>query len=168
MDNSKALVWVVVLVAAVALAGCAVALAKNRGQTKPLTLFAFNYTDRAVLDISVDGVRLGNADAYTNSGTAMGPRAPRDRSREHSVDVAWNISASYYDLGTNKYIDDGELVSRQASVPLKFPYPEDPKELILHFYSDERVEAELIGRQENPFDFRRVPIPEGHKRHGSR
>lgn len=166
MDNSKALVWIVVLVAAVTLAGCAVALAKNRGQTRPLTLFAFNYTDRAILDITVDGMWLGSASAYTNGKTAMGPRAPRDGSREHSVNVTWRISG-LYDMATDTY-SRMPVEERQASVPLKFPYPDDPKELILHFYSDERVEAELIGRQENPFDFRRVPIPEGHRRHGSR
>ncbi len=142
--------------------------AAGRDKTNILTLFAFNYTDRAILDITVDGMWLGGASAYTNGKSAMGPRAPRDRSRPHSVDVTWSISASYYALGSNKYIDDGELVSRQASVPLKLPYPDDPNMLLLHFYPDGRIEAELIARQDDKFDFRRIPIPEGHKYHGTR
>ncbi|PJJ98617.1 hypothetical protein CO641_08425 [Lysobacteraceae bacterium NML91-0213] len=169
MDNSRTLMWIALLLAAVLLTGCAVALAKNREQpARSLTLFAFNYTDRGLLDITVDGMWLGSASAYTNGGTAMGPRPPRDRSTPQSVDVTWSISASYYDLVTNKYVDDGELVVRHAQVPLKFPYPDDPKELILHFYPDGRVEAELIDRKDNAFDFRRIPVPEGHREHGRR
>lgn len=168
MENSRVLMWIGLLLAVSLLAGCAVALANNREQVRPLTLFAFNYTNRAILDITVDGMWLGSASAHTNGGTAMGPRPPRDRNKIHSVDVSWSISASHYDLSTNKYVEDGDLVQRQARVPLKFPYPNDPDELILHFYPDGRVEAELIGREDNAFDFRRVPIPEGHRRHGHR
>lgn len=168
MGNSKAVIWVTLLVVAVVLAGCAVALAKGRGQTKALTLFAFNYTDRGILDIRVDGMWMGDASAYVNGGGAMGPRAPRDRTRQHSVEVEWDVSASYYDLSANKYITDAELVSRRATVPLALPYPDDPGMLLLHFYQDGRVEAELIERGSNHFDFRRIPIPEGHKLHGSK
>lgn len=166
MDNSKALVWILVLVMVIVLAGCAVALAKSRGQTKPLTLFAFNYTDRAILDITVDGVWLGSADAYTNGGRAMGPRAPRNRSNAHTVEVTWRVSG-LYDMTTDTY-SRMPVEEKRASVPLKFPYPDDPNMMLLHFYPDGRVEAELIDRQDNHFDFRRIPIPEGHRRHGSR
>lgn len=159
--------WIAALLAVTLLTGCAIAAANHREQPRALTLFAFNYTDRAILDITVDGMWMGSASAYTNGKSAMGPRRPRDLSRPHSVGVTWNISASYYDLATNKYVDDGGLVTKQAQVPLKFPYPENPGMLLLHFYPD-RVEAELIDRQDNVFDFRRVPIPEGHRRHGSR
>lgn len=166
MDNTRALIWVVVLAAAVVLAGCAVALSKNREQTKPLSLFAFNYTERSILDITVDGMWLGGASAYTNGGRAMGPRAPRDRSRPYSVEVTWRVSG-LYDMATNTYARM-PVEEKEASVPLKFPYPDDPGMLVLHFYPDGRVEAELIDRQDSHFDFRRIPIPEGHRRHGSR
>jgi len=165
MDNSKALVWVVVLVMAVLLAGCAVALAKSREPTRPLTLFAFNYTDRSILDIRVDGVWMGNADAYTNGSGAMGPRAPRNRNKAHSIEVTWRVSGRY-DMATDTY-SRMPVEEKEAIVPLGFPYPEDPNMLLLHFYPDGRVEAELIDRKDNHFDFRRIPIPEGHKRHGS-
>ena len=168
MDSSKALIWIALLVTTALLVGCATALAKNREQPRPLTLFAFNYTDRAILDITVDGMWLGDASAYTNGKSAMGPRPPRNRNTQHFVDVTWGISASYYDLDTNRYVDDGELVSKQARVALKLPYPDDPDELVLHFYPDGRVEAEVIDRKDNVFDFRRIPIPEGHRRHGRR
>lgn len=166
MDNSRTLMWIGLLVAAILLTGCAAALAKSREPVRHLTLFAFNYTERGLLDITVDGMWLGSASAYTNGGTAMGPRVPRDRSRSHSVEVTWRVSG-LYDMATDTY-SRMPVEEKRASVPLKFPYPDDPKELLLHFYPDGRVEAELIGRHDNAFDFRRVPIPEGHKRHGSR
>lgn len=158
--------WIALLLATALLAGCATVFAKDREQRRPLTLFAFNYTDRAILDITVDGMWLGSASAHTNGGTAMGPRPPRDRSTPHSLSVTWRISG-LYDMASDTYTRM-PVEEKRATVPLKFPYPDDPKELILHFYPDGRVEAELIDRNENPFDFRRVPIPEGHRRHGSR
>ena len=166
MDSSRTLIWLALLITTALLAGCATALAKNREQPRSLTLFAFNYTDRAILDITVDGMWLGSASAYTNGGTAMGPRPPRDRSTPHSVNVTWRVSG-LYDMASDTYTRM-PVEEKRATVPLKFPYPDDPKELILHFYPDGSVEAELIDRKENPFDSRRIPIPEGHRRHGSR
>lgn len=166
MDNPRTLVWVVLLVAAVVLAGCALALAKSREQSSPMTLFAFNYTDRYLLDITVDGMWMGGASAYVNGGSAMGPRAPRDRGRIHSVEVTWRVSG-LYDMATDTY-SRMPVEEKNASVPLKFPYPDDPSVLLLHFYPGGRVEAELIARQDDKFDFRRIPIPEGHKYHGTR
>lgn len=169
MDSKPALiVGAVLLVLVAVLAGCTSASAPTKGadRARSLKLFAFNYTDRGILNITVDGMWMGIANAYKQGGGAMGPRPPRDLSKQHSVDVKWEISASYYDLTINKYVRDGELVQRSASVPIKFPYPENPNELVLHFYPDGRVEAEMIDRQDNVFDFRRIPIPEGHRDHG--
>ncbi len=171
MNNIKLVLLAsfVLLVLAVLLAGCASVTAKTKGdgKSRSLSLFAFNYTDRGFLEITVDGMWMGGVDAYVNGGSAIGPRPPRDRSKQHTVEVKWVISASYYDLGANKYIKDGEVVTRQVAVPIKFPYPDDPGDLILHFYPDGRVEAEMIDRKDNKFDFRRIPIPEGHKYNGA-
>lgn len=166
MDNSRRLMRIALLLMAVLLTGCAAALEKSREQTRPLTLFAFNYTDRSILDITVDGVWMGNADAYTNGGGAMGPRAPRDLEKPHAVNVTWRVSG-LYDMASDTY-SRMPVEEKSARVLLKFPYPDMPGMLVLHFHPDGRVEAELIGRQDNVFDFRRVPIPEGHKRHGQR
>ena len=157
-----------VLLALIALlSGCASAAAqsKNGNKARSLKLFAFNYTDRSLLNITVDGMWMGKASAYKQGGGAMGPRPPRDLTRQHTIEVKWEIS-DRYDLETNKYVAVGPLEPRQAVIPIRMPYPENPNELILHFYPDGRVEAEMISRQDNVFDFRRIPVPEGHRDHG--
>ncbi|WP_160330941.1 DUF3304 domain-containing protein [Xanthomonas massiliensis] len=164
MKSVLVAIGVVVLLAMMGGAGCAVA--KGRDKPKYLTLFAYNYTDRGILNVRVDGIWMGGVSAYTNGKSAMGPRPPSNRKRQHTIKVDWEISASYYDLKTNKYVDDGQLVRKQAVVPLKFPYPSDPNMLLLHFYPDGHVEAELVGKQQNHWKMRRFPIPEGHKAHG--
>lgn len=109
----------------------------------------------------------GGADAYVNGGSAIGPRPPRDRSKQHAIEIKWELS-DRYDLKANRYVALGPLESRSATVPIKFPYPDDPGDLILHFYPDGHVDAEMIERKDNKFDFRRIPIPEGHKYYGTR
>ena len=169
MHNLKPLIitGMALLILTAVLAGCTSAAARTKNNEKPrsLTLFAFNYTDRSILNITVNGMWMGKASAYTNGGTAMGPRPPRDRTKQHTIEVRWELS-DRFDLKTNKYVALGPLEPRHATVPIKMPYPENPNELILHFYQDGRVEAEMIDRKDNAFDFRRVPIPEGHRDHG--
>ncbi|MCD7100157.1 hypothetical protein [Stenotrophomonas sp. MMGLT7] len=58
------------------------------------------------------------------------------------------------------------VVERSEVISLKYPYPPDPNMLLLHFYPDGHVEAELVGKQQNHWEMRRLPIPEGHKDHG--
>lgn len=159
--------WIVIAVVSLALlVGCASAAAKDKNKVKYLKLFAFNYTERYLIHITVDGVWMGGADAYTNGGSAMGPRPPRNRNKQHSIEVHWQLSG-LYDMKTDTY-SRAPLENRSATVPIKFPYPENPNELILHFYPDGHVEAEMIDQKENVFDFRRIPIPEGHREHGRR
>lgn len=169
MDNVKSIVLGVaaLLVLGGVLAGCAGALGKARGGnvSRSLKLFAFNYTDRYLMNITVDGMWMGGADAFKQGGGAMGPRPPRDRSRQHTIEVKWELS-DRYDISTNKYVDLGDLEARHATVPIKFPYPSDPEVLILHFYPDGHVEAEMIGYKDNEFNYRRVPIPKGYRRYG--
>ena len=159
MDSIKpAIIFWAALIALVALAaGCASAAAKGRNeQARSLKLFAFNYTDRYLMNITVDGMWMGGASAYKQGGGAMGPRPPRDRTRSHAVEVEWEVSGRY-DMAANSY-ERMPVERRTASVPIKFPYPENPNELVLHFYPDGRVEAEMIGREDNVFDFRRTPV----------
>jgi len=167
MDGVKPLIVIGVafLVLAALVSGC-VSSSVMAGEKKSrfLTLFAFNYTDRYIMNIVVDGVWMGGADAYTNGGSAMGPRPPRDRNKVHVVDVTWEVSGRY-DMASNKY-ERVPVEQKSESVPIKFPYPDDPDELVLHFYPDGHVEAEMVGNSESVFDFRRIPIPEGHKDHG--
>ncbi|WP_160330942.1 DUF3304 domain-containing protein [Xanthomonas massiliensis] len=163
MKSVVVAIGVVVLLATMTLAGCAVA--KGKDKSTYLTLFAYNYTDRGILNIWVDGMWMGGADAYTNGGSAMGPRSPSNRKEQHTVRVVWELS-DRYDLTTNKYVKVGPLEKMEAIVPLKFPYPSDPNMLLLHFYPDGHVEAELVGKQQNHWEMRRLPIPEGHKAHG--
>lgn len=164
MDGIKPFLIVVGLLAVLAavLAGCAAAKAKNKDQVQFLTLFAFNYTDRYLWDITVDGMWMGPSSAYTNGGSAMGPRPPSKRNKQHTVRVRWELS-DRYDLATNKYIEVGPLEQREADVPLRFPYPEHPNMLVLHFYPDGHVEAELTEVGQNHWKLRRFPVPKEHK-----
>lgn len=162
MDNLKTLIFGGITLAAIAIitTGC-VAYAKSRSNARPLSLFAFNYTDRAIIYITVDGMWLGVADAYTNSGSAMGPMSPRNRKKQHTIEVTWEVSG-LYDLTTNTY-SRMPVEKKSAIVPIKFPYPENPRELILHFYPDGHVEAEMIDAKDRWENFRRFPVPKGHK-----
>lgn len=124
------------------------------------TLTSFNYTDRAINDITVDGVWGGGADAYSASGGAAGLLAPRDRTRQHSVKVRWEVD-DVYDVATNRYLEPTEPPEQhEATLPIKFPYPEKIEFLILHFYPNGQVEAEFTERMPEP----RIPPPEGFSR----
>ncbi|WP_411834700.1 hypothetical protein [Pseudoxanthomonas mexicana] len=63
MNNIKLvlLAGFVLLVLAVLLAGCASVTAKTKGdgKSRSLSLFAFNYTDRYLMNITVDGMWMG-------------------------------------------------------------------------------------------------------------
>lgn len=162
MKSAFVAVGIILLVVMMAVAGCAVA--KGRDKSNYLTLFAYNYTDRYILDITVDGMWMGGADAYTNGGSAMGPKPPRDLSKRHNVTVKWRVSG-LYDMKSDQY-KRMPVVERSEVISLKYPYPPDPNMLLLHFYPDGHVEAELVGKQQNHWEMRRLPIPEGHKDHG--
>lgn len=147
---------------------CSTSAASVAGKKSPyLSLFAFNYSDRYVADIVVDGRWMGGADPFTNSGSAMGPKAPRGMG-SLELDVSWGDGGAY-DLQTRSYREGTMRSGRsRASVTVRKPYPSDPSELILHFYQDGHVEAQFLGRGGDRWALRRVPIPPGHPRHGQR
>lgn len=125
-----------------------------------VTISSYNYTDRALNDIVVDGAWSGGADAFSMSGSAAGLMAPRDRTRQHSVEVRWDVG-SRYDLATNRYPDKAPpMEPHEATVPIRFPYPEQIENLVLHFYPDGHVEAEFAEFVPPP----RVAAPEGFRR----
>ncbi|MBV2208390.1 MAG: DUF3304 domain-containing protein [Thermomonas sp.] len=159
-NTSMWLIAVALLVGA-GLFGCTSNSAKAKKKVNYLSLFAFNYTDRSILDITVDGMWLGGASAYTNGGSAMGPKPPRNMNKQHTIKVHWRPS-SRYDLKTNRYVRGEVQPSHDAVVPIKFPYPDNPSELVLHFYPDGHVEAEMVDLSANVFDFRRFPVPAEH------
>lgn len=128
--------------------------------SRGVTITSYNYTDRALNDITVDGAWSGGADAFSMSGSAAGLMAPEDRTKQHSVTVRWDVG-SQYDLATNSYPEAAPpMEPHEATVPIEFPYPEHIEYLTLHFYPDGHVEAEFSdGTPE-----RRIPQPEGFRR----
>lgn len=144
--------------------GCLRAVSKSKPKSPYLTISAFNYSDRYLHDTWVDGRWLGGVSAYTDSGSVMGPLAPRG-SKPITLNVNWGLS-DCYDLKTNTYQRLGPPEPRHAKVTVKQPYPDDPRTLLLHFYPDGRVEAELVARGKSRWDLRREPIPKGHILHG--
>ncbi|WP_422506877.1 DUF3304 domain-containing protein [Stenotrophomonas sp. GZD-301] len=162
MLSNKPLLWIVVavIVLAAASAGCARAMAKPKPRSPYLTLFAFNYSDRYLHDVRVDGKWMGGVSAYTNGGSVMGPLAPK-HDKPLSIRVEWELS-DRYDLTTNTYQTVGPREPRSAVVTVRQPYPPDPRTLLLHFYQDGHVEAELIDRSKDYWDSRREVLPKGH------
>lgn len=122
-----------------------------------VTIIPFNYTEYAINDITVDGVWAGGVDVFSGGGGAAGLLKPRDRSRQHSVKVEWDVG-SHYDLASNRYQSEKPLqVHHRAMVPIKFPYPDEFEVLALHFYPDGHVEADFTGMFPEP----RVAPPSG-------
>ena len=137
------------------LAGCASAKAQGRS----VSIDTYNYTDRYIADISVDGAWAGGVDAYGGGGNrAQGLLAPKDRNKRVALKVTW-VVGSQYDVATNQY-SRRPPEPRQASVELPIPHPSDADLLVLHFYPDGHVEAELTGKRQN----RRIPPPPGYHR----
>lgn len=137
-----------------ALAGCATAQTGGRSVSTGF----FNYTNRYIGDLVVDGAWIGGADAYGMRAYAQGLLAPSDPNKKAVLKVEW-IVADVYDVQTNKYtrMPDEKHI---ANVPVAWPYPKNSRLLILHFYPDGHVEAELEVDQPK----RRIPPPAGYKR----
>ncbi|MDO8650695.1 MAG: DUF3304 domain-containing protein [Undibacterium sp.] len=138
-----------------ALSGCAQAQTKSRS----VSTVVLNYTDRYIDRVFVDGVFAGIADAYGGEGSRVqGLLAPSDPNRIVMLKVKW-IVADTYDVEKNKY-SDMPNERHEASVELAHPYPLNPSYLVLHFYPDGHVEAELEAGRVNW----RIPRPAGYHR----
>jgi hypothetical protein len=121
-----------------ALSVCAQAQTKSRS----VSSYCFNYTDRYIDRVFVDGVFAGIANAYGGEGSSVqGLLAPSDSQRIVSLKIKW-IVADLYDVKENKY-HDMPNESHEALVILGHPSPPNPDSLVLHFYPDGHVEAEL-------------------------
>jgi hypothetical protein len=136
------------------ISGCAGAKSPSRS----VTTLTFNYTGRYIGDVVVDGAWTGGADAYGMGGGAQGLLAPSDPTRVAVLKVKW-VVADDYDLATNKYTRRPDE-PHEASVEVARPYPSDPRLLVLHFYPDGHVEAELEADRPK----RRVLPPAGYHR----
>lgn len=91
MLSLKSFTWIALAALAIVLigAGCSRAMAKSKPKSPYLTLFAFNYSDRYLYDTRVDGKWMGGVSAYTDSGSVMGPLAPRTDT-PLTLNVTWN------------------------------------------------------------------------------
>jgi hypothetical protein len=137
-----------------AVSGCAAAAPKSRS----VTTLSFNYTGRYIGDVVVDGAWAGGVDAYGMGGGAQGLLAPSDPSRVAVLKVKW-IVADDYDVASNKYSRRSDE-PHEASVEVARPYPANPSYLVLHFFPDGHVEAELEADRPK----RRIPPPPGYHR----
>ncbi|WP_295747944.1 DUF3304 domain-containing protein [Undibacterium sp.] len=138
-----------------ALSGCAQAQTKSRsvGTTK------FNYTGWGIDNVMVDGAWTGGVDAYSGGGKfAQGLLAPSDPNRASVLNVTWEVSG-LYDIEKNTY-SRTPVEQHQAKVEVARPYPVNPDYLVLHFYPDGHVEAELEADRPK----RRIPTPPGYHR----
>lgn len=138
-----------------AVGGCAAA-----GQTRrSVSIAKFNYTDRYIGDVVVDGVWTGGVDAFGGgSKLAEGLIAPTDANRAAVLKVKW-VVADEYDVASNKYMRRPDE-PHEASVEVAPRYPANPSYLVIHFYPDGHVEAELEADRPK----RRIPPPAGYHR----
>jgi len=137
-----------------ALGGCASA----RGESRSVSIDQYNYTDRYIGDITVNGVWAGGVGAYRGGGKRVqGLMAPRQTDKKIVLKIKWNVG-SYYSIESNTYTR-AAIEPRSADIELPTPYPSDADLLVLHFYPDGHVEAEMTGNRKN----RRVPAPDGLK-----
>ena len=137
-----------------AVSGCASAGPKGRS----VTTLTFNYTERYIGDVVVDGAWTGGANAFGMGGGAQGLLAPSDSNRAAVLKLKWIVSGRL-DFKTNRYV---ELPIEEKSdlVEVDRPYPSDPSYLVLHFYPDGHVEAELEADRPK----RRIPPPVSYPR----
>jgi Protein of unknown function (DUF3304) len=141
------------------LSGCAGAQTQGAVPGRSVSVVKFNYTDRYLGDVIVDGAWTGGVDAYSGGGKmAEGLLAPSDPERKAVLKVQWRVSG-LYSIEKNQYARMPVEV-RNADVPVAWPYPKDPSYLVLHFYPDGHVEAEL----ESDRPKRRIPQPPGYHR----
>ena len=137
------------------MSGCVGAQPKG----KSVSIVKFNYTDRYLGDVIVDGAWTGGVDAYSGGGKrAGGLLAPSDPNRVAVLKVKW-VVADVYDVALNTYSRRADE-PHEASVEVARPYPANPRLLVLHFYPDGHVEAELEADQPK----RRIPPPAGYHR----
>ena len=134
--------------------GCASAGPKGRS----VTTLTFNYTERYIGDVVVDGAWTGGANAFGMGGGALGLLAPSDPTRAAVLKLEWIVSGRL-DFKTNRYVEL-PIEKKSASVEVARPYPTNPSYLVLHFYPDGHVEAEL----ETDSPKRRIPPPAGYRR----
>jgi len=138
-----------------ALTGCASAW----GEGRSVSAVVINYTDRYIADVLVNGTWAGAANAYGGEGNRVeGFLAPKDLNKPVVLKVKW-VVADVYDVAANKYTRLPDE-PREAIVELPRPHPPNPSYLILHFYPDGHVEAELSGDR----PARRIPKPPGYHR----
>lgn len=137
------------------LSGCATA----HGEGRSVSIVKFNYTDRYIGDVIVDGAWTGGVDAYGGGGKrAQGLLAPKDLNKRVVLKVKWSVG-SYYSIESNTYTR-APIEPHAADVELSGPHPLNPSYLVLHFYPDGHVEAELEADRPQ----RRIPPPPGYHR----
>lgn len=138
-----------------ALGGCTSA----RGEGRSVGTVSFNYTNRYIGDVTVNGAWTGGVDAFGGGGKiAQGLLAPKDLNKKLVLKVKW-VVADDYDVATNKYTRRPDE-SHSANIELVGPHPSNPSYLVLHFYPDGHVEAELEADRPK----RRIPPPPGYHR----
>lgn len=121
--------------AALWLLGTSAAIAQS---DKLLDVYIFNYSDRTLLDVSVNGVRMGSPGPYPYSGRRNKVGA---RFNDGPQTVTWRVA-----------VPDGQepgQVVRSSNSPTMGEIPSDARNLSIHIYPDSTVE----------FNFsRRVPV----------
>lgn len=138
-----------------ALGGCTSA----RGEGKSVGTVSFNYTNRYIGDVTVNGAWTGGVDAFGGGGKiAQGLIAPKDLNKKLVLKIRWSVG-SYYSIENNTY-DRAPIEPHFAEVEIIGPHPSNPSYLVLHFYPDGHVEAELEADRPK----RRIPPPSGYHR----
>ena len=132
-------------------------------ETKPadgsrvgLTMVAYNYTDRYIDTYSVNGNGGGNVFVSGPGGGGGGTTCCVSfitGPGEWNVKVRWQIGAcTYISYVDSKGVDQREIHSffKEVKVPVKKPFPDNPKYFETHFYADGHVEAAITEERSDP------------------
>jgi hypothetical protein len=113
-----------------------------------LELVGYDYTDRAILDFSVDGASGGNV--FLSTKTAGGGkyaccvRLDRSTKTPFWIDVEYTREA-LVSYPSDQVVQPADQAPIKAYVEVKGVMPEKPAYLEIHFYPDGHIEGALSG-----------------------
>jgi hypothetical protein len=113
-----------------------------------LELVGYDYTDRAILDFSVNGASGGNV--FLSTKTSGGGKYACCVRLDRSTKTPFWVDVEYTREALVAYPSDqvarpADKAPIKAHVEVKGPMPERPEYLEIHFYPDGHIEGALSG-----------------------
>jgi hypothetical protein len=142
MNSKKGLFAVLFcLLSGLALSGC-------KKDPYMLAIMGYNYTDRAIADLSVNGA--WGADVFLSTPTAGGGKTVCCVAMDRDTKTPFWVTVKYQMAPLEAYpprrVIEPAGPYRTEKVEVTGPIPPDPGYLEIHFYPDGHIEAAVSGR----------------------